>query len=601
MAARSPTRSRLSHPALLALLLSAAALSAACSDDLPVSPGSPAPRGPLRTTFYQPANWRAHWQSGAELWVYDKAPELALNSHLATYGILGQQLAAAPDMGMRLVRTPLYWRYADPEGDGVYDTSHGSYLWTIGEKVRIAGEQNVQLLFVLDGLWPTGPEPGVLLPWYGSGSLEVFNQKYRNFAQAMVNQFPQVKFWQVWNEQDAGYWAEPWTAYYGSSWYQVGEGYAKTLRAVYPVFRDAVPRRWMLTGGLTLSDTSFLRGMYNEFAQTGKPYPLDILAVHGYGFTPTADDGAFNKVPRLTQIASAYGDGNRPIWATEVGTGGEIHYQYTQASASGATYDSHQRDYYQTLASHLYASPISKAFAYSLWDEGGFPPEGTAQGANVRDYGLALVRENLTDPRPSYVWLRDQYKGTNLSHWNQPASSGDIAISTYAEVPGNHSFEYASNDETMHIKGLSVGTLEPTRVPMIIPVVFHTSQPGGWSGPGWTGHVRGTPGSGALNGFQMVNGQLPLDVSVCYTLGFRAAASWEPEACNGTPVGGPADSRVLQAITMRIVDPQQRGWTVCYQAYVQDAGWTYPESCNGGLAGWGGATIQAIRVHIHRN
>ena len=578
--------------------------SAACTDELPLA-SRPEPGAPRHTAFYQPPNWRAHWQSGSELWVYDKTPELALNSHLATYEIIGREVSAAPDLGMRLMRTVLYWKEADPDADEVLDTTNGSYLWTIKEKMRIAREQNVELLMVVHGQWVAGPQSGQILPYYPATDFAGFNARYANFLQKVVDYLPDVKYWQIWNEQDAGDWGEPWRARYNPTWYGMGEGYAKTLRHIYPIFRDHNPRRWMVMGGLTMANPTFVQGMYNEFARVGKPYPLDIMAMHGYGDTPSQGEGPFNKVNSLTAIMAQYGDQNRPIWVTETGTSGAIYYENHGAPSSASVYDTHQAQYYRLLGDNLYSSAVTKVFGYSLYtDNGGEPPAWTTPGDDPANYNLSLLRRGILTqsiPRPAYDSLHARRSVTEAA-WNHAPVTGDVAINTFAEVPRDQPFEYAPNDETMYIKGLSVGTLDPTRVPMIIPVVFSVSQQGGtWSGSGWTGHVRGTPENGAVNGFRMVNGELPPDVSVCYTLGFRPATSWEPEACNGAESGGPSETRVLQAITMRVQDPQQRGWSICYQAYIQGAGWTYPEACDGALAGWGGATIQAIRVHVHRN
>jgi hypothetical protein len=87
---------------------------------------------------------------------------------------------------------------------------------------------------------------------------------------------------------------------------------------------------------------------------------------------------------------------------------------------------------------------------------------------------------------------------------------------------------------------------------------------------------------------------------VCYSAVFSANGAWEPDQCDGAPVGGPGETRPAQAIRMYIVDPLQRGWSVCYSAHIAGTGWVSPESCDAMNAGYIGATIDAVRVRFVR-
>jgi hypothetical protein len=106
--------------------------------------------------------------------------------------------------------------------------------------------------------------------------------------------------------------------------------YVAYLREAYRRAKQADPNCTIVSAGLAVNggaghvamdDVAFLRGMYDAGA---KPY-FDVLGSHPYGFGYAPEDATsnpihcFRRVEQQRQVMLAYGDGSKPVWATEVG------------------------------------------------------------------------------------------------------------------------------------------------------------------------------------------------------------------------------------------------------------------------------------------
>jgi hypothetical protein len=108
-------------------------------------------------------------------------------------------------------------------------------------------------------------------------------------------------------------------------------GYVALLKAGYQAVKVADPGALVISAGLAstddhtataLDDRAYLEAMYQDGAG---PY-FDILGAHPYGFAYPPDDprGAHQslnmaRLSDLRDIMVSHGDGNKPIWATEMG------------------------------------------------------------------------------------------------------------------------------------------------------------------------------------------------------------------------------------------------------------------------------------------
>lgn len=110
--------------------------------------------------------------------------------------------------------------------------------------------------------------------------------------------------------------------------------YARLLAAAYPAVKAADPSAIVAGGAVTtvgeqrsvacyMDDLQFIQGMYSAGA---RPY-FDVLSDHPYGFAspPEADPLTtnpplvFRRAERHYDVMVANGDGNKQIWATEMG------------------------------------------------------------------------------------------------------------------------------------------------------------------------------------------------------------------------------------------------------------------------------------------
>ncbi|HEX8453668.1 MAG TPA: cellulase family glycosylhydrolase [Longimicrobium sp.] len=594
------------------LLAAAALLLAACTDDLPTtSPLSPGGVSPRANTYSQPATWRAHWQSSRDLWIYDKSPEIGFNIHMDGQALQEHHMDMVHNAGMRLVRVSLYWIEVDPDGDGIYDPN---MMAAIRDRVDKAmnGTRELELMFVVHGMWTnadaaTANQP---LPWKDDATVSAFNQHFATFLNDMATAFPEVKFWQIWNEQDNSGWAKPWRDLPGGNSTNWGASYASTLRAVYPGLKAR--GRWVVSGGLEMpsgllegQSVEFVRGMYQGFEATGgKPYPLDIMALHAYGANPYDPWGPFTRVHKLTPVMNAFGDVNRPIWITETGTSGQWYLRAYgvpggDSDAMASTYDEHQRSYYDALVNGLYDTPITKVLGYNMYTAAGDSGVSFPDGRPAADYNLSLTRKgsNPMTPRPAWQWLTAR-SATNRAQWDRPASTGDYQITTFGLVPSNHAFQYQA-DGSLVVQGVTVNTLTPTSVPFMLPLGYQVSI----VGVGATGTVYNNQVAGYDTQQKYMNRLRvqPLDVPTvaCYQV-HQSNLGDRPVVCSNwsDPWTGDPNQRIEQ-IRITVDNP---AWSICYQVFAWNNGWT-PWACNGDWAGSRGLarSLGAMRVRMQRN
>lgn len=582
-------------------LLAIACLAlAACNDELPLS-SRPVQAGPSRSNVYaQPYHWRGHWQSGTELWVYDKSPELGMNVHMFDVPLQTQYMRMVKGAGMRIVRDALYWTEMDPDGDRVYDPAK---VQAFRQRVDSAQALGMEIMPSVHGLWADGAaaQRGDPLPWDNATSLADFNQRFALFLQDMVAMFPTVKLWQVWNEQDTEGWAYPWRKFQGNTLdrAQLGRGYATTLKTVYPYIKSH-PGKWVILGGLAESDPQFVRGMYQQLeAMGGKPYPFDIMAMHGYEVTPYAATAPFTNVHNLTAVMGEFGDQNRPIWLTETGSSGEWYERVHgwPAGDAGQAFDESQRSYYEALANGLFGSPISKALFYNMYTLAGNPSHGTADGRPASDFNLSLMRTDMTTPRPAWNWLAGR-SGTNSAAWNRAAETGDFRITTFASIPAQQRFFYL-NDGSLVLQGVSVNTLTPTPVPFLTPLQYQPSIRG--AGPMYTVYNNQVAGYETLERYMDRLRIQPMEVPLvaCYQV-HQSGHGDQPVVCSDFPdpwtgVHG------YQLEALRVTVNANPDWSICYQVFSWGRGWT-PWACDGAWAGTRGLGrgIGAMRVRLHR-
>jgi hypothetical protein len=472
--------------------LAAAALilfSAACTDRQPLLEASAEP-GLSSST--QPAEWKGFWKSVTELWVYDMTPEIGMNSAFGG----ASELQRIRNAGMRLIRHGLPWSLWVEKG----------HEFTAA--TSLAGQYGAEYVLVIAGprdaaMQNTNPET-----WSDRNAIY---QQLANDIETMIYMYPQVKFYQLFNEPDAscepGKFFNGWSSHGYSHYlypdrYVQGRNYADMLKVVYPRMKaaaQAVNRPvWLVTAGFTGNETitdrvtdpntggthcvvgdnvswEFVRGMYEN---GGRDY-FDILAMHAYGPLATSPNSILERTHSLNyQIHALRGDPNRPLWVTEFGTSAanseSLLSPNRDLSQDGAVLDEIQRQWYEdAIAVQVQGQHLQKilGFTYAT-DEGGTMsiPSGIS-GASPWDYSLGIFRGDRLTGRPSYNWLLGR-AAINAAAENHGTRTGTFRIRTNGQVPVHHPYYWDGQD--IVIQNVQVNSLYPTVIPMHWP----PSQPG---------------------------------------------------------------------------------------------------------------------------
>lgn len=121
----------------------------------------------------------------------------------------------------------------------------------------------------------------------------------------LAARFPQVSAWEVWNEENTR-----------RFWLGTPAQYVTLLQDAYAAVKAANPAALVVFGGTAHTDVGWIRACY----QAGARGSFDVMATHPYPWIKTNTD--VNQVLGATQLVRdvmlAYGDGNTPIWFTEL-------------------------------------------------------------------------------------------------------------------------------------------------------------------------------------------------------------------------------------------------------------------------------------------
>jgi len=385
--------------------------------------------------------------------VWDPRPELGMGSHALERG----QLDMIRRLGIRIVRNTLYWNNMEKTKQwGYYDPE---YLREWDQKVRRAAKMGMTIEVVVHG-----NPPGV--------SFETRKESYLRFARFcadMARRWPEVMFWELWNEMDVGF-----TDLFGAGrddtpMLERGKMYAEMLKLAYPAIKAANPNAWVLTGGM--SDTGdFPRGIY---LGGGREY-FDIMNIHTYG---VPIDWAFvRRGQQVRRIMAANGDANKPLWDTEwgidagnfVGAWGYPH-TWNPPQNDAEYFDSAMIDQWkQVIWSARHLGIYQKYLPYQFHAGNERNDDGKIQelaqlpkGMTIDDYGFGIVRSDGKTPRPIYNWLLEQQFNRDIN--DSPAFTTDVRFRpVQPAVPVG--YKYSRDGEFLVIHNVVVDSLVPTKI-----------------------------------------------------------------------------------------------------------------------------------------
>jgi hypothetical protein len=315
---------------------------------------------------------------------------------------------AANDLGMGWIKQQIRWEHVE--------RSNGAYNWGDPDRIsEAAQEAELRVMFSVVAA-PGWTRPGKP----GNGPPDDY-QHFYDFMGAMAARYQgRVQAYEIWNEQNL---QREWEGVPLSA-----ADYVLLLEGAYQAIKAADPNAIIVSGGLTptgindgitaIDDRQFLRQMY----EAGLLGACDAVGAHPYGFANPHDvyytGGDFdpsrshddhpsfffrNTMEDYYAIMSAYGDGDKQVWATEYGWGTidgmdvppNAGYEFT------ADLDEQQQADY-IAGSYVWAANWGHAGAAFLWNLNFWP----VVGAENEMAKFSIVRDNWS-PRPAYHALKD--------------------------------------------------------------------------------------------------------------------------------------------------------------------------------------------------
>ncbi|MBX4211633.1 MAG: cellulase family glycosylhydrolase [Candidatus Yanofskybacteria bacterium] len=132
------------------------------------------------------------------------------------------------------------------------------------------------------------------------------NSDFATFIYMTVKRYPDVKYWQIWNEpNNPVFWRG----------HPRADQYVAMLKEAYDAVKRANPNAQVVFGGLSLNDQEYMEKIY-EFG--GKSY-FDIMAVHPYNPSQAPSQYLEFEMKKLKQFMENRNDGQKEIWITEIG------------------------------------------------------------------------------------------------------------------------------------------------------------------------------------------------------------------------------------------------------------------------------------------
>ncbi|HEX2913639.1 MAG TPA: beta-galactosidase [Chloroflexia bacterium] len=229
-----------------------------------------------------------------------------LDMHLDTFIYNFKQLKTG------LIRLPVEWKTIEPEP--------GKYDWSLND--RLLDRLNDEGFEVV-------AEFVTIPPWASANPAEcaksdiacAFNpdnlNHFRQTVAEIAKRYPFIRYWEFWNEPE--------------QWPNAGRDvcqYGRWLRAFYQSIKQVDPT--MLVAATTLAGPDYLKTLYYcidlEDGPDKRAYPWDAVGYHPYNLdrelSPSTGQVApidRSRIENMHQIMIQYGEGNKPIWITEIG------------------------------------------------------------------------------------------------------------------------------------------------------------------------------------------------------------------------------------------------------------------------------------------
>lgn len=208
---------------------------------------------------------------------------------------IGKVKALCREAGIRWMRTDFSFSYICQSPDTLYFDKYDQLL----EQLQQGG---MQVLPILQGYdWEIKNKRPQAWPLYQHP------EEWRRYVRATVQRYHhRLKYWEIWNEQDGGFWKPKPDA----------AQYVALLKIAYEEIKAIDPTCQVVIGGLVSWNAPYLQDMYKAGA---KGY-FDILAVHPYQWGPDASAKTLREMEAFQSVMQAHQQGHLPVWITEGGS-----------------------------------------------------------------------------------------------------------------------------------------------------------------------------------------------------------------------------------------------------------------------------------------
>ncbi|TAM84786.1 MAG: hypothetical protein EPN47_01350 [Acidobacteria bacterium] len=317
--------------------------------------------------------------------------------HLGTNAVLytvedADLIASLGSPGKVGARVTFYWSDIEP--------TDGNWQFAVyDDLVKRATDGNIPLLGVVAYAMKRVAATATSMqgdPWALSFCPPDDIGQFATFAGMAAARYPQVKYWEIWNEPNAAYFWRP---------SPEPARYTELLKSSYAAVKAANPNAVVVLGGLspgvgsgqlnTTIASSFLQSVYQN---GGKNY-FDAVGFHPYNGGAPPDSYLAGYVNSVHDVMAQNGDGNKPVWVTEIG--------WYVGTGGNALSEAQQADYLSSAFTILYdLNFVQRAYWYNLKDYSNpatavVPSPGTVCGPGVGtpvDYGLFQYSGS---PRPA--------------------------------------------------------------------------------------------------------------------------------------------------------------------------------------------------------
>jgi len=213
------------------------------------------------------------------------------------------------DLKITTVRLPYEWKVFEPQ-EGVFDFSREDRILN---RLRDEGFEVVAEFVTVPPWASANKEECVRSDVYCRLDPSKSAQLARA-AQMSAQRYPFIRNWEFWNEPDM--WPN-----FGRS--DIGD-YAPWLKVFYDAIKQVDPT--LLVAATSQSGYDYMDWLYNYSDATFGMHPWDAVAYHPYTTEYCHMDAKtrrvslnFNGVERLRELMVQHGDGNQPMWLTEMG------------------------------------------------------------------------------------------------------------------------------------------------------------------------------------------------------------------------------------------------------------------------------------------